>query len=783
MNRLWELLLGLEAGFLSREGDFTVTFHPDWPWQGLLGAGLWNGALAVLSLWLIVVLYRSEQRPRAVAMTLAAFRIALLLLILAMLNRPVLTLGQVRTQPSVLAVMVDRSASMSIRDVGAPDAPAERLEAALSTLRRPDVLDELRKVHDVKLYEFASVPTPVSGPDALAALKPEGPRTQLISSITSVLDDLRGQRVAGVVVLTDGRETPTSADARTVRRLQERGVRVFPVPVGSDLPIRNVEIVGVSTQESAFLNDLVNVKVTVRSAGAGAGEEVEVHLLDQATGLPLVDADGNPPVAKVRVDDSGRGEVELQFKPGVVGPLNMLVKASSEAGEIDEQDNSREVPLIVLDARIAVLYVDGYPRWDYRYLKNELIRDPTVDLSCLLTSADPGFRQEGDRPITRFPESMEELLEYDVVIFGDVDPRQFSDRQLQLVAEFVSEKGGGFGMVAGPIWSPHSWRGTPIEAVLPVQLSGPIDAAAYEASSTGFRPQLTRDGQSSSIFRFFADRAQNESYLRNNSPLMFWYSRGVTAKPGLGVVLAEHPSESAPDGRRAPLLVSGRFGAGRTMFSALDDSWRWRFYTGESIFDTYWVQQLRHLARSRKLGQRRATLISERPVYEVGEQARVLLRVLDATMVRQFPEEIPVELRAQDGTLLREFRLTRSEGEPELFAGSFTVEQTGRFRFRAPQLPGGLDSMETPVEVRSPRLEFESPAVDAGLLHTLAQETRGEVVPISQAADRLKALLPSAARTIPIETVRPLWNAPFVLALFTLLITLEWIGRKRFGMV
>src|SRR5205814_3449578 len=106
-------------------------------------------------------------------------------------------------------------------------------------------------------------------------------------------------------------------------------------------------------------------------------------------------------------------------------------------------------------------YVAGYPRWEYRYIKNEMIRDKTVDISCLLTSADPSFKQEGDQahdnfpgPITRFPESIEELLAYDVVLFGDVDPRQFSDAQLQLITDFVAKRGGGFGMVAGSRYSP-----------------------------------------------------------------------------------------------------------------------------------------------------------------------------------------------------------------------------------------------------------------------------------------------------------------------------------------
>src|SRR5437764_9180187 len=123
-----------------------------------------------------------------------------------------------------------------------------------------------------------------------------------------------------------------------------------------------------------------------------------------------------------------------------------------------------------------------------------MIRDSTVDISCLLFSADQGFAQEGDKPITRFPESMTEMLAYDVVLFGDVDPRQFTDRQLQLVSDFVARKGGGFGMIAGPRWSPLAFRNTPIEAILPVNIAHvqPDDPSA--TFDQGFRPVLTKEG-------------------------------------------------------------------------------------------------------------------------------------------------------------------------------------------------------------------------------------------------------------------------------------------------
>jgi uncharacterized membrane protein len=633
-------------------------------------------------------------------------------------------------------------------------------------------------------------------------VQPTGQNTQVAKSIRGVLDDLQGQRLAGVVVLTDGRDTPAEPLAEAIDAVKEFGVKVYPIAVGSDSAPKNIDIQSVSVQDSAFKGDIVNIRVAVRGTGFEPNHQVTLQLKDKKTGKPMIDLSGNPVEAKVSLPDSNPVEAELQFQPGEVGPLDLTIEAVKQAGEIDDADNIRTAQISVLDAKISVLYVDGYPRWEYRYLKTEMIRDKTVDISCLLTSADPTFRQEGDKPITRFPESIEEMLDYDVVIFGDVDPRQFSDAQLQLVNDFVANRGGGFGMVAGTRFSPLAYHNTAIEPILPVNITK-VQTEENRASLTqGFRPAVTKLGLDSSIFRFFADREANEKFLKDQIQLIFWYCHGVTTKAGVGEVYAEHPTDVAPDGRKAPLLVLGRFGAGRTLFSAIDDSWRWRFYTGESVFDTYWVQQLRYLARSKKLGQRRLTFASLRPTYELGQQVRVQMRVLDPKLLQQLPNEIRVEVTEEGGlpttsattqatsapiggagAVVRQATLTKEEGQPDLYVASWTADRIGRFTAKLPPIVGGVDEMNLPIEVMVPRLELAQPQVDRAALNRLATETMGQAVDLADAAQKLPTLIQSAAKVIPIETSQRLWDAPLVLILFVFLITTEWVMRKIYGMV
>lgn len=805
MNRLIEILFGLERGFLNREGELGVQFNPRWPGQDVVGASVWNVALVLLAGWLVYYVYKREGRSQRVRVTLGIVRGIVLLLAIVMLNRPVVTLVQTRVEPSVLAVLIDDSLSMRIVDAGAdPAKPQSRLDAAISLLADQDkhLVASLAGTHDLRIYRFSRDAAPIADVTApprkkgmvhdlamlppvyekLRAMKPEGQSTALSSAITSVLQELQGQRVAGVVVLTDGRENPTVPSAATAAAIKSFGVKVFPVVVGSDDAPVNVEVQSVAVQDTAFKGDYVNVRAMVRATGLMADREVTVSLRDRKTGQPIVGAEGQNVEQVVTLSNDRPQEVELQFKPEQVGPLDLEVIAIPQAGELDDEDNARFAQLAVLDAKVRLLYVDGYPRWEYRYIKNEMIRDKSVEISCLLTSADANFAQEGDRPITRFPETVEEMMEYDVVLFGDVDPRQFTDAQLNLVSEFVSRRGGGFGMVAGTRMSPQAFRNTPIEAILPVNIAR-VQAESVGPIVDGFRPVLTRDGQQSGIFRFFGDRARNDAFLKDEIQPIFWYCRGVTAKAGVGEVYAEHPVDTGPDGRKTPLLVLGRYGAGRTMFSAIDDTWRWRYYTGESIFDTYWIQQVRYLARGRKLGQRRVSFASVRPTYELGEQVRLNVRLLDPSLPAQLPDQLRVEIANSDGQAVRQETLLRQAGQNDVYTASFTADRTGSFTARLPAVAGGVEPLEVPLEVIVPRLELAQPQVDRVTLARLASETLGQSMNASDAPEKLPQLIPSAAKIIPVRSGTPLWDAPLALALFVVLITLEWVLRKLNGMV
>lgn len=794
MKRLFEWLLGLDGGFLGRDGELSVSFDSHWPLSDYVGAFTWNILLLALAAGMVWLIYRRDGRSQRVRITLGAMRLALLTLVIVLLNRPQLTVTQTRVEPSVLAVLIDDSLSMRLSDMQSGSTHQTRLAAVTQALGAADakLVTDLAKIHQLRFYRFSVDALPIEIPpmdeerasartiEALSGIDAQGSQTRVLESVQTVVRELQGQRVAGVVLLTDGRETDAT-EAQTMAQLAELGAKIYPVPIGTDVGLRNLEIETLAVQESVFAGDIVNVKVGLRGTGVPDGMPMKLVLKDGA-GAPVLD-NGKPVESQVVFAGDGLQNAELQFVPGATGTADLQVEVVPIAGEIDDKDNVRSTQIAVLDANVRVLYVEGYPRWEYRYLKQELLRDKTVAVSCLLTSADASFAQEGDIPITRFPETIEELMEYDAVVFGDVDPRQFTDGQLQLVNEFVSRRGGGFGMVSGVRYAPQKYRNTAIEPLLPVDITRVEgDSFAHQNIAEGFRIALTEDGRESSIFRFFRDPQVNDDYVKGKIQQLFWYCRNVTAKPGIGQTLAFHPRETGPDGRPAPILVVGRFGTGRTLFSAIDDTWRWRYYTGEAIFDSYWVQTLRYLSRGKKLGQRKMTFVSERPVYQLGESARLSVRVLDPNLLMQLPEELRVQVQDERGQILRDLSLIRRSGQGDIFTGGFSADRLGRLTARLVAPAPGVDDLTLPVEVAMPRLELKDPKVDRASLLKLAAGTGGQVVEFDRIGD-LPKLIPTAKKDIPLITSGPLWAAPVMLLLFTALITAEWILRKREGLV
>lgn len=245
-----------------------------------------------------------------------------------------------------------------------------------------------------------------------------------------------------------------------------------------------------------------------------------------------------------------------------------------------------------------LLIVDSAPRWSYRYLKNALLRDPDVDVHCFLTSADPDFPQEhspaSENPIFRaplkdLPATLEALLEYDVVILGDVDPADWIGGP-GLLRQFVVDHGRGAILISGEIHMPQSWAATEFAPALPV------DPDQDPVGLQGEYPcRLTAAGKDSPLTGMAADREQSAEVWKSGLARIQW-TRLTSARPAALTLV-----ETGPADRPVPLFVSMESGKGRVFFSGTDETWRWRFRVGDQPwFFPFWKRVIVWAARSRK---------------------------------------------------------------------------------------------------------------------------------------------------------------------------------------
>ncbi len=824
MTRLIEWLLDLENIRLGRDAPLLLKWESEFAGWMLLGF-----ALAALA-W-VTLTYRRERTSPGRRLALAVVRCSVIALVVAMLCRPSLVLQRNRVETSHVAVVLDTSLSMAARDsysdetmaaaiargagLDAPTAVNDhsRLELLQAAITRDEAapLKHLLEHNAIQLYTFSGSVEPQSYADSAATLMPleeavrsvkaEGISTDLARAIRQVIEKAQGRRLAAVVLASDGRSTQPTSLKDALDLAAGRQIPIFPLRIGSPDPVRDIEVGSVRAQDGVFVNDILAVEAQLSARGLTESTPVRVALVDERNGATVA-------TQTVSLDPTaGAITVELRTKPTRGGITRYRVEATALAGETNTQNNAERVEVTILEGGLRVLYVEGYPRYEYRYLKNALVREQTMQISGLLIEADEQFIQEGTDPIRRFPDTPEELNRYDVVLFGDMDPRGgwLTAAQMNMLLDFVGNEGGGFGLIAGERAVPHRYLGTPLEKLIPVSIDSSF-LGRYDAPLVaGYRPRLTAEGQRSRVFRFAADRTVNAT-LFDSLPELYWVAKTLGPKPGASV-LAEHPTLRTATGAM-PIVVTGRYGAGKLFFQATDDTWRWRRHNGELLHDSYWVQVARELMRDARASQdRRYVLRTDRRTYAYGEPVRVQVEFFDAQLLAEQHDTIPIALTESGATETHEgvparreladtsgssgvppmavrFDVHRISPQSSIFEGAYVPPHPGGFSLEAADIeprPGDR-SASLLVRVERPDLEARRPEADYEALERIAAATGGRVLELDQLEGDFAAIRDRSVQ-IPDDIIETLWDSKLVLMLFVLMISTEWGLRKAFGLL
>jgi hypothetical protein len=644
---------------------------------------------------------------------------------------------------------------------------------------------------------------------AVADLEAHADESRLGTAVRQVLDHFRGSSLAAVVMLTDGVTTRDENLAQAAEYAAQKGVPLFFVGVGDDHELRDLKLHDLQVEDTVYVND--RVVFEARLTGHGY-KDLTVPVV-----LKVREKDGLETELKrelVRVDPQGKSvKVRLVYQPKEAGEKLFIVQVLLPKKEAeDKATNTSNLRLqrtiFVQDSKvIKVLFVEGSARYEYRYIKNLLEREGpdrrnrTIELKVLLVDSDEDFPKQDRSALAEFPINKVELYQYDVVLFGDVDPHspKLSEQKLRDLADFVRERGGGFLMIAGPNYGPHDYKDTPLADVLPVEVTGPAPAEREELTE-GYRPLLTPAGRLHPIFRFSPDEGENIDIWQRLAP-MYWWSEGYRLKPA-AEVLAVHPKARA-EGKgfegKHPLVVQQFVGAGRSMFFGFEETWRWRFREDELRFNQFWIQTVRYLSRSR-LSRTELRLDRQTP-YRQGEPIKVTVKFPDTGPVPGQPPGgrpgamLEVKVVAEPSPPgsannpadkeVQTLHLAKVEGSWATYEGLLTRTREGKYRFWlstpdvSKQQPNGQRPSAEATVVLPPG-ELDRLRMNREEMKLAADMTDGRFYTLANASDVLDELpqgMPVALNTPGPPTL--LWNHWLTFLLVLGLLTAEWFLRKR----
>ena len=750
---------------------------------------------------------------------LAGLRILFIGLILLLLMRPILSFTVEGSVRRLLVLLVDASASMQIKDprVAAEDQkraaiardyldPAKGLSQVLDNNRVPEIeqvqrldllksalknprlnlLPRLDREFDLDVFAFGQGVTPLSArkqTETNTAPDEPFPKTDLnqfpwverlvaTNSVTAIGDAMRevlnrkrGQPLAGILLISDGANNSGSQPRQIADMLRQEGIPLYAYGVGITSP-RDIIVGHIFSPDITFVKDEVPITVRVRSQGLrGETAELVLKLGDQQVASRTV-----------TFSEDGEQVVPMKFTPQTQGDFDLQASIEPRPDEAVKDNNSRTQRLRVIDAKIKVLLVDQAPRWEFRYLQAMLLRDRRIDLKCFLVEGDPAIARGDNTPyLSQFPARKDELFKYDLVIFGDVDPKSITPAQLENLNELISKFGGALVMVAGKRFSPLAYRRTVMEKILPVEFdSAPMESAVDTVAEKPVRLELTAAGRANPMLRL-SDKEEENIALWKQLPPLYWIARVSRPKPAAEVLLVDpDPARESRFGKM-PVIAWQQYGLGQVMYVGTDNTWRWRKNAGDVYYTTLWGQIAQRVSLQRLLGgSKRTQLTTDRQNYLTGDRISIYARLygvgfepIQEPAVRGF-----YGLKNGQGSKA-EIPLRPIPEQPGLYRAEFVAPGPGNYEFAVePDPTTTLD-----FNITEPKFELGETAMNQPLLQQIASATGGAFFreedlyklpeTISQKTERVRS---------PLEV--ELWSSPFYFLLLIGVVTCEWVLRK-----
>ncbi len=786
--------------------SFSISLSPGWQW--FMGTAVLLGALAM---WWT---YRDVRRWNPALVGAFILKLLGILLILFILLEPVSIRKKAVPGVNQLAVLLDTSQTMTVND---PETALPRSQILTNWFSNDGLewIEDLSRTYKVRFYSVDSRMKSVTDP---RDIRFDGDSSALNSALDRLGKAYADKPLAGVVLMTDG--IPT--DSMTAGAAMENLPPVFVVPVGGTGATNDARMDRISIRESTFEDAPVEAELDVHVEGY-RGHQVTVK---------IVDTDGTAVFSESDIATSGdfTRTFRASWKPGRKGIrfYRAVVEIGSNSGnpndqpppEVTELNNSRWISVDHGQDPHRILYVSGRPNWEFKFLNRALSEDPLLDLVGLIRIAkrEPKFQFKGrtgetsnplfrgfdkqdeeteqyDQPVIKrinvrdarelsdgFPTTEEELFRYDAIILDDLESEFFSRTQHNLIREFVSRRGGGLLMLGGmESFAEGNYQDTPLKDVIPVYLNNVPETSL---PNRNIEINLTDEGWLEQWVRL---RSTEAAEIDRRNEMAPYQAANITGrqKPGASVIAVTRDNR----GEMVPVIISQRYGRGKSVCMTLTDFWRPGMRSPEAMADVKkaWRQMVRFLV----------TDVPEKLDLTLGRTQDDPHEVMVDTLVLNgefYPEDnarvslkvTPPQVPSPDSSLAAEwtFESLPSARKSGVLESSFSARIPGPYRVTAmAQDENGIPIGEVSAGwVANPLAEeFSRLVPDRDWMNQLASITGGEVLSMEdllRLEERLKKLDLPEMRSEP----WPLWHQPWILALALLLLLGEWGIRRVQGM-
>jgi uncharacterized membrane protein len=733
----------------------------------VLGSGwpvwLLAGAILIASAVLFWLVWKRRFATGALARSLVIWTLqsALVAVLLLMLWQPALSISTLKPQQNIVAVVVDDSKSMGQQESG-----GTRRDQAVRTLNS-GLLDSLRKRFQVRLYRLGDTLQRIGKPDELNA---SAPATRIADGLKQVIDESASLPVGAVVLLSDGAENAGGIDLETVSEIRRHQVPVHTIGFGREKFAHDVEVTDFRLPQKTLADSRVMAQISFRQTGY-AGQRARVTI--RSAGKTLASED--LPLKADGIEQT----VPLLFSAGPAGAKDLEARVEPLQGEENVRNNGLARVLQVDGAKPRILYIEGEPRWEFKFIRRAIDEDHSLKLvSILRTTQNKIYRQGIDSPDDLkdgFPTKVEDLFAYDSIIIGSVEANWFTGSQAALIKDFVDRRGGGVLFLGGRFGlADGGYSVVPFNDLLPVTL--PSSHGTYHAQ-TAATAELTQAGRDSLVCRI-EDNIDANAARWKKLPYLMNYQDAGTPKPG-ALVLADviTPSKS-----RVPLLITQNYGRGRTAVFATGGSWRWQMQSvlGDRSHDMFWQQLLRWLVTGTPghvvVGTDKALLADDGRVH-------VRAEVRDTSYLPAADAQVEAHILGPDN-LSEQVAMRPDPQEPGVYVADLNVAKQGAYLTEVVARRGSTEVGRDAVTFRRDDGIAESFHLEQNreLLEKLSAQTGGRYYKPGDTG-RLGDDITYSEAGITVRETRDLWNMPILFFLLLILRGSEWLLRRKWGVI